>query len=341
VSPGVGYNKSASNLGDCNDNNNTKWRTVLIYTDNDGDGITIGNGLNTCIGNNAPLGFALTKSATNDCNDNNPLIGVLPVADAGADKTICLKDSVQIGVTPVVGITYFWYSSTAISNNRISNPKVSPNSNYSYVLLAVNSGGCRSKFDTVTIKVNPLPIANAGLDKTINAGQNVQIGTNAISGMSYLWTPSLNLSSSTIAKPIANPTSTRNYIVKVTNNTTGCFKQDTMVINVNVLARLSSNKNETKTSVLVERISNEMLFYLSPIPAKDIVRFSYEITETDANMILKLLDINGQLIKEIKLDAPQLKGEINLDLTELNSGVYFLNLQSNNQTQTKKLVVQK
>jgi hypothetical protein len=53
------------------------------------------------------------------------------------------------------------------------------------------------------------------------------------------------------------------------------------------------------------------------------------------------LDINGQLIKEIKLDAPQLKGEINLDLTELNSGVYFLNLQSNNQTQTKKLVVQK
>ncbi|MEN9522492.1 MAG: hypothetical protein RL065_869, partial [Bacteroidota bacterium] len=331
----------STNNTDCNDNNNTKWRSILIYTDNDVDGITIGNGINTCIGNNAPLGFALIKSGTDDCNDNNALVGAAPVADAGTDKIICLKDSVQIGVIPVMGISYFWYSTTAISNNRISNPKVSPSSNYLYALLAVNSAGCRSKFDTVMIKVNPLPVANAGLDKTINAGQSVQIGTNAISGMSYLWTPNINLSSLTISKPLANPTSTRNYILKVTNNTTGCFKQDTMVINVNVLARLSSAKNEVKSSSMVEKISNQMLFDLTPNPAKDIVRLSFGITETEANLTLILLDLNGQLVREIKLDAPQVNGEINLDLTELNSGVYFLSLHSNNQISTKKLVVQK
>ncbi len=203
-----------------------------------------------------------------------------------------------------------------------------------------NITGCRNK-DTVTIKVNSLPIANAGLDKTINAGQNVQIGTNVISGMSYLWTPSLNLNSSIIAKPIANPTSTTNYIVKVTNDITRCDKQDTMVLTVNGLPRLSSYSSETKTTILVERISNEMLFNLSPNPANNIVKLSYEIVETEADVKLKLLDINGQLIKEIVIDTPQLKGEINLDLSELVTGVYFINLQSNNQTAIKKLVVQK
>jgi hypothetical protein len=114
-----------------------------------------------------------------------------------------------------------------------------------------------------------------------------------------------------------------------------------MVLTVNGLPRLSSYSSETKTTILVERISNEMLFNLSPNPANNIVKLSYEIVETEADVKLKLLDINGQLIKEIVIDTPQLKGEINLDLSELVTGVYFINLQSNNQTAIKKLVVQK
>ncbi|MEY4875390.1 MAG: hypothetical protein RL708_539 [Bacteroidota bacterium] len=107
--------------------------------------------------------------------------------------------------------------------------------------------------------------------------------------------------------------------------------------------RIASNNSTELTQIISEEHQNEseLLLIITPNPAKDLVKLSYEITELEANVKLKLLDINGQLIKEMILDKPQLKGEVNLDLSELNSGAYFISFQSNKQTYTKKLVVQK
>ena len=52
---------------------------------------------------------------------------------------------------------------------------------------------------------------------------------NATGGLRYSWTPISNLSNSNISNPIANPTETTLYSVKVTSET-GCTDIDTVTV---------------------------------------------------------------------------------------------------------------
>jgi len=54
---------------DCNDNNNSTYRTVKAYVDNDNDGFGTGPLIDVCIGNNLPQGYSFING---DCIDNNP-----------------------------------------------------------------------------------------------------------------------------------------------------------------------------------------------------------------------------------------------------------------------------
>jgi len=73
TSPGQGYNTTATIAGDCNDSDNTKWQTGLLYRDADGDGYTAGSAISICYGANVPTGYVLTSLGA-DCDDNNPNI---------------------------------------------------------------------------------------------------------------------------------------------------------------------------------------------------------------------------------------------------------------------------
>jgi hypothetical protein len=68
----------------------------------------------------------------------------------------------------------------------------------------------------------PPPIADGGPDKTIlqipGTPQAVKIGTPAIAGQTYSWSPADNLDHSDIAQPIAKPQKTTVYTVTVKNS---------------------------------------------------------------------------------------------------------------------------
>lgn len=89
-------------------------------------------------------------------------------------------------------------------------------------LVVTNANGCK---DTITqnVVVNPLPVISAGADTAICVGDAAQL--SASGGVSYIWTPSTGLSSTTVAAPTANPTSTTNYMVVGTDNN-GCKSSD-------------------------------------------------------------------------------------------------------------------
>jgi len=81
------------------------------------------------------------------------------------------------------------------------------------------------------------PIANAGMDKEICAGQSVTIGGNptATSGTPpyiYSWTPMTGLNNATIANPTASSASTTTYTVQVTD-ANGAMATDQMIVTVN------------------------------------------------------------------------------------------------------------
>ena len=84
----------------------------------------------------------------------------VPQADAGADQTICLKDTLLIGNTAIGGtppFSYKWYPATGLTNTNTAITKASPKATTVYYLTTTDSIGCSST-DSIKIIVNPLPI---------------------------------------------------------------------------------------------------------------------------------------------------------------------------------------
>ena len=97
----------------------------------------------------------------------------------------------------------------------------------------VNSVGCDSII-LFNLLVKAIPTINAGSDtsRVLCATDSVRVGSAAIAGHSYLWSPSAGLASNTIAQPWAKPSSTTSYILEVTLTSTGCKRRDTIVVTV-------------------------------------------------------------------------------------------------------------
>jgi gliding motility-associated-like protein len=160
-------------------------------------------------------------------------VHALPFVNAGPARTICLNDSVSIGDTPAVGISYRWTPAAGLTSDVISQPIASPTVTTSYWLSDTDLvTGCFNR-DTVLVTVNPLPIPWAGLDSTICRFDSAAIGDTIIdSGYAYRWIPGDGLNSDTIAAPMASPSVTTTYVVTDTIRATGCFSSDTVIVTI-------------------------------------------------------------------------------------------------------------
>jgi len=181
--------------------------------------------------------YFVTVTDANSCVNIDSItitVNPLPIVDAGLDQVICFGDTVAIGGAPTgpAGSGYFWSPSINISGNAISNPSVSPPSSpFDYIVRVTDPNGCVN-FDTVTITLNPLPIADAGTDATICINDSTQL--LATGGTTYSWTPAAGLSNPNVADPMASPATTTSYIVTVTDGN-NCSQMDTVIVTVNPL----------------------------------------------------------------------------------------------------------
>lgn len=154
-------------------------------------------------------------------------VNALPVANAGTDVAVCAGSGVLLSASG--GSTYSWSPSAGLNNTNTSSPFASPAATTDYVVTVTDANGC-SQNDTVTVTVNPLPVANAGTDVSICSGSSAVL--SASGGVSYSWGPSTGLSSTTINNPVADPTTTTSYTVTVTD-ANGCVNADVVVVTVN------------------------------------------------------------------------------------------------------------
>jgi len=188
--------------------------------------------------------YTLTVSgAISTCNSTDTVIVKVvpqPIANTGLDKSICKGDSTTIGGIAVAGVSYNWLPITGLNSSSLSEPNASPAATTTYT-LTVSNGVCSNK-NTVSVTVNNMPVANAGPDKKICTGTNTTIGTPAILGDKYTWTPSLGLSSDTIAQPNAGPVTTSTYTLNVTNG--GCSNSDSVIVTVNPLPTADAGNNQ-------------------------------------------------------------------------------------------------
>lgn len=156
-----------------------------------------------------------------------------PTLNAGGNFNTCPSSPITIGATPVVSggnppYTYSWNMGLL----PVENPTVSPLNNTIYTLTVTDASGCR-QMDQAVVLVHK---ANAGADKSSCAGAPVKIGASPISGIpgvTYLWQPASNLTSTSIAQPFANPPVQTQYDLTLTipkTNGGSCTTYDTMKV---------------------------------------------------------------------------------------------------------------
>jgi len=139
------------------------------------------------------------------------------------------------GSTP---LTYQWYKNAqAISGetfNTITITDLSNSDEGNYYCEISNACGSINS-NEASLKVISI-VADAGLNTTICSGQSSNLQATAssnypaISGtLNYIWSPSYSLSNAFISNPIANPDSTTNYTI-IISDSNGCNKKDSVLI---------------------------------------------------------------------------------------------------------------
>ncbi|HWY98178.1 MAG TPA: PKD domain-containing protein, partial [Bacteroidia bacterium] len=173
------------------------------------------------------------------------VINALPVAEAGNDTSICATDSAQLGVASVAGYTYSWSPAVGLSNPTIANPKAHPAaSSTMYIVTVLSPSGCISR-DTVTVNILSPLTANVVPTASICRHDSIQIGSSAVAGEKYAWSPKKGLNDSTLAQPNASPDSTTVYTLTISNGL-GCTPATAKVtVTINQLPAVNAGPNDT------------------------------------------------------------------------------------------------
>jgi gliding motility-associated-like protein len=194
----------------------------------------LGTGANQTLTNiTTDATYTVTVTDINNCVSTDAItitVGSALTPDAGQDISICLGESTLLNATG--GITYSWDNGPMTQSQSVS-----PLITTTYTVDVTDGGSCTGS-NSVTITVNDNPIANAGLDQSICAGETVLL--TATGGTSYVWNQALgNGEMQTVS-----PTSTTTYEVTVTN-ANNCSDMDDIVIIVNSNPAVLASQNTT------------------------------------------------------------------------------------------------
>ncbi|QKG56903.1 gliding motility-associated C-terminal domain-containing protein [Hymenobacter sp. BRD128] len=169
----------------------------------------------------------------------------LPVANVGLPtRTTCTGVPITLGAAPVAGYTYSWSPSTGLGSSTAPNPTLTLTNTTgapittTYTLTVTNTAtGCVGT-GTVAVTVNPGATAAAGPAQAVCDRSTITLGSAALPGYTYQWTPATNLSSATAAQPVltgVNATSAplvQQYVVLATT-ALGCSSKDSVLITIN------------------------------------------------------------------------------------------------------------
>ncbi|MEX2588696.1 MAG: T9SS type A sorting domain-containing protein, partial [Chitinophagales bacterium] len=137
----------------------------------------------------------------------------------------------------------------------------------------------------------------------------VKLGTPAIAGLSYSWSPTKGLDNSSIAQPTANPDSNMKYTLTITddNTTSSCNqRKDSVFVKV-----------ETCTSIN-DISSNGKGIVVYPNPTQNILHIE-TTSENHQIQNIQIIDIGGKNIIHSK-QSP-------INTNELSPGIYFYQVE--------------
>ncbi len=248
----------------------------------------------------------------------------IPSVTMCSNYTICRGISVSLSANATSGTTYLW-------NNNMTTPTINVNPIISTTYIVNAANVCGSVFDSVSVTVNPLPIADAGNDTVICINGSANLQANGFPGSTYQWSNSLVGNNIIVA-----PTSTTSYIVSVTDQNSCGVAIDSMTvfimspITVNLGNDLSicSGSDATLNAVTFpgstyhwntnQSTSN---IYVTPL-----VTSNYTVTVTDS---LSCSHATDEISVNV-LFSPTVDAGNDFTICEGNSAIITANTSSNN-----------
>jgi hypothetical protein len=227
-----------------------------------------------------------------------------------------LSDSTQLMVTATGGTgnyTYLWTPAAGLSDPTIQNPTASPSETTTYT-VEVNDGSSSISADVLVI-VNPLPptptitLTGNTLTSSSPTGNQWYCSQGAIegaTGQSYTCT----------WEDV--------YFVKVTNEN-GCVSMQSNSIHVVIYS--------------IDDFEHETDFNIYPNPFNDEV-FINSKNSSDKVLYVSVFNNLGQEVLKTKINSKSTSSDeiIKISTAELDNGVYFFKIYSENRVIIKKLI---
>ncbi|MGE3801186.1 MAG: T9SS type A sorting domain-containing protein [Candidatus Kapaibacterium sp.] len=190
--------------------------------------------------------YKLIVENESGCKDtSNVTVRVSATLDVQArDTTICAGETVALKATGAVD--YEWSNTSGeVICSGCPEITVTPTQTTTYYVRGKSAEDCEG-YDTVTVTLNPLPVAKAGKDTAICSGGTVMLGeAGSVNGLRYAWEPATGLNNPNSPRPIASPTETTTYTLLVTDIRTGCVALDSVIISVNALPIADAGRDST------------------------------------------------------------------------------------------------
>jgi len=167
--------------------------------------------------------------------------------------------------------------------------------------------------------------ANAGKDTFIYVGDTVQIGsspttTGGTEPYNYLWSPSLGLSSTSVANPLAFPTITTTYSLTVTD-INGCTSNSSIKIKV--------------SSTGLENYADLVNVKIFPNPNNGQFKILFEGFVRE-KLTMEIIDNLGQVIHSEYLVSEHIT---NIDVSQYSEGIYMIRLKNDKLNILKRLII--
>lgn len=159
---------------------------------------------------------------------------------ASGPTTFCAGDSVVL--TAGSASVYFW------SPTNDTTQAITVFNSGTYTVNLTDSNNCNNTAQQ-TVTVNALPNVFAGANTSLCNGSSMQL--NATGAINYTWNTQTNLSDSTIANPIINPTTNTTFWV-IGEDANGCTNTDSVFIAISV----------APTAVISPPVPNDTLYLL-------------------------------------------------------------------------------
>jgi gliding motility-associated-like protein len=153
------------------------------------------------------------------------LVRDLPEANLVDDTLICSIDTLRLITNPAA--SYVWSPDYMINNLTASSPLVSPDVPTTYYTTLTDAFGCKNN-DSIVIDVKLFVTIDAGKDTTICRTDTFHLRTVS-DALSYQWSPSSYLNSSTVKNPVATPLDSI-ITYRVIGNIGKCQSRDSVTI---------------------------------------------------------------------------------------------------------------